>query len=123
MIQGAVNAQYEAILSLRIRGSGGVEQVVDAVLDTGYNASLTLPSATIAALGLTFRATSQVMLADGSLRFVSTFNAEVDWDGAWRAIVVTEVEGDPLIGTRMLAGHQVFIEFVPGGVVDITAIP
>jgi predicted aspartyl protease len=123
MIQGVVNARHEAIVSLRVRGPGGVEQVVDAVLDTGSTAPLTLPSATIAALGLPFQSPKQVILADGSLRFVNTFDAEVDWDGAWRTVLVTEVDCDPLIGTRLLAGYQVFIEFVPGGVVDITAIP
>ncbi|MCI0700425.1 MAG: clan AA aspartic protease [Planctomycetia bacterium] len=123
MIHGLVNARYEAVVPLRVRGLVGVELTVDAVIDTGSTASLTLPSATIAALRLTFRATNQVMLADGSLRFVNTYDAEVDWDGAWRAVLVTEVESAPLIGTTMLTRHQVFIEFVPGGVVDITRLP
>src|SRR5215211_7071894 len=98
MIHGLVNARHEAIVSLRVRGSAGVELVVDAVIDTGSTGLLTLPPATVAALGLTFRAPKQVILADGSLRFVNTFDAEVDWDGAWRTVLVTEVDGDPLIG-------------------------
>ena len=123
MIPGVVNARHEALVSLRVRGSAGVEQTVDAVLDTGSTSSLTLPAATITVLGLTFQTATQVMLADGSLRFVNTYDAEVDWDGVWRPVIVTEVETSPLLGTDLLAGHQVFIEFVPGGVVDITAMP
>jgi clan AA aspartic protease len=123
MIGGTVNARLEAVVNLRVRGPSRSELAVDAVIDTGSTASLTLPSATIVALGLTFRATNPVILADGSTRLVDTYDAELDWEGAWRNVLVTEVESDPLIGTRMLAGYQVFIEFVPGGVVGVTRLP
>jgi clan AA aspartic protease len=123
MIRGVVNARSEAVVNLRVRGPVGVELAVDAVLDTGSTSSLTLPSATVTALGLTFQTTNQVSLADGSFRSVNTYDAEVEWDGVWVAVLVTEIDSTPLLGTRLLAGHEVFIEFVPGGVVDITPIP
>ena len=49
MIRGTVNAQGEAVVRLRVRGPSGAEQDVDAVIDTGFTASLTLPAATTVA--------------------------------------------------------------------------
>jgi clan AA aspartic protease len=123
MIHGLVNARHEAVLSLRVRGPSGAEATVDAVIDTGSTSALTLTPATIAILGLTFQAHQQVLLADGTLRTVGTFDGEVEWDGSWRAVLVTEVDSAPLLGTRLLIGHEVFIEFNPGGVVEIRALP
>lgn len=42
MITGAVNADYEAVIRLRVYGPIGHEQEVDAILDTGFNGFLTL---------------------------------------------------------------------------------
>jgi predicted aspartyl protease len=67
MMRGAVNARREVVLSLRVRGPAGAAQDVDAVIDTGFSASLTLPAATVAALGLTRQSGSRAVLADGSV--------------------------------------------------------
>ncbi len=123
MIRGAVNARHEAVLDLRIRGSSGIEVAVTAVIDTGSTASLTLPHATVAALGLTYRATNPALLANGVLHSCDMYDAEVEWDGVWLAILVTEVDSDPLLGTRLLAGHELYVEFNPGGVVEVRALP
>ena len=43
MIAGVVNAHAEAIIRLPVRAADGREQDIEAVLDTGFNGSLTLP--------------------------------------------------------------------------------
>jgi predicted aspartyl protease len=48
MIEGTVNSRLEAIVRLRIRGPAGVESEVEAIVDTGFTASLTLPATTVA---------------------------------------------------------------------------
>jgi predicted aspartyl protease len=68
MIRGVVNARHEAIVRLRVRGPGGTELDVDAVVDTGFSAPLTLPAATVAALGLARQSGGQAVLADGTVR-------------------------------------------------------
>ena len=35
MIEGVVNADYEAVITLTLRGPAGQEQDIDAVIDTG----------------------------------------------------------------------------------------
>ena len=52
MITGSVNAYREPIIGLTIRGPIGKEMEVEAVIDTGFNGSLSLPSSLIALLGL-----------------------------------------------------------------------
>jgi predicted aspartyl protease len=52
MIRGVVNARQEAVVRLRVRGPGGVESGVDAVVDSGFTSSLTLPATMLTALGL-----------------------------------------------------------------------
>jgi predicted aspartyl protease len=52
MIQGVVSAGHEAIVRLRVRGRGGLESVVDAIVDTGFTTSLALPVSIVTALGL-----------------------------------------------------------------------
>jgi hypothetical protein len=67
MIQGVVNARHEAIVPLRVRGPGGIVSNVNAIVDSGYNSSLTLPATIVAALGLARQSSSSAVLADGSL--------------------------------------------------------
>ena len=62
MISGIVNAYHEATIRLTVRGTDGREQEVEAILDTGFNGSLTLPADIIAALGLAWRTRGLVTL-------------------------------------------------------------
>ena len=43
-----MNARHEAVVQLRVRGPGGAVLDVDAVIDSGFTASLTLPATTAA---------------------------------------------------------------------------
>jgi predicted aspartyl protease len=50
MITGIVNGRLEATLQLTLRGPNGQIRSVKAVVDTGFDGSLTLPPALIIAL-------------------------------------------------------------------------
>ena len=66
MIQGTVNATYEAVVSLPLRGPAGQARDMDAVVDTGFTRFLTLPTAMVVELGLRYRGVNSVILVDGS---------------------------------------------------------
>jgi clan AA aspartic protease len=123
MIGGVVNRRREAMVRLRVRGPGGIEADVDAIVDTGFTASLTLPAATVAGLGLIRQSGSSAVMADGSVRHCDVCAAEVAWDGVWRALLVSAVGNEPLLGMRLLAAHKLMIEVVPGGLVEILPFP
>ncbi len=123
MIQGVVNARVEATIRLRLRASDGSELDVEALIDSGFTGSLTLPAAVIAALGLAHQSDGRAVLADGSVQRLDIYAAEVEWDGSRRSVMVAAVGDEALVGMRLLAGHELRIVVVPGGVVEITPMP
>jgi clan AA aspartic protease len=123
MIRGVVNARQEAVVRLRLRGPGGIESDVDAIIDTGFTSSLTLPATMVTALSLARQSGGTAMLADGSIRQFDICAAEVAWGGAWRTVLASAVGNEPLMGMRLLAGHKLVIEVAPGGLVEIVPLP
>src|SRR5207302_39062 len=65
MITGVVKSD-EARIRLKVKGSRGREREVEAVIDTGYTASFSLPAALVATLGLPWQSFDRGILADGS---------------------------------------------------------
>ncbi len=103
MSSGTVNARLETVIRLRVRGPAGTELDFDAVIDTGFTSSLTLPAAAVTALGLVRQSGGSVVLGDGSVRPFDVYAAEVDWDGSWRPILVSGIGAEVLVGMRLLA--------------------
>src|SRR6266542_1377357 len=101
MITGAVQFG-EGRIRLKLKGPRGREQEIDAVIDTGYTASLTLPPALIQALGLRWQTVDRVKLADGSTFTFDVYEGKVVWDGKVRQILIDEAAADPLVGMRLL---------------------
>jgi clan AA aspartic protease len=97
--------------------------VFDAVIDTGFTSSLTLPASAVTALRLVRQSGGSAVLGDGSVRSFDVYAAEVQWDGNWRPVLVSAVGDEVLVGMRLLAGHEVRVAVVPGGPVDICPIP
>ena len=123
MIRGVVNARHEALIRLRLRGPGGAEADVDAIVDSGFTSSLALSPAVVAALGLARQSGGSAILADGSVRSFDIYAAEVAWGDAWRSVLVSAVGEEALLGMRLLVGHRLCIEVDPGGVVEVTPLP
>ncbi|MGI9175845.1 MAG: clan AA aspartic protease [Rhodothermales bacterium] len=90
-----------------------------AVVDTGYDGSLTLPAKLIAALALEWQRRGRALLADGSESIFEIYDAEVEWDGEWKPVTVDAAETTPLIGMRLLRGYELRVEVVEGGVVTV----
>src|SRR5579875_2414470 len=103
MINGVVQAA-EGRIRLKVKGRRGREQEIEAVIDTGYTASLTLPPAVIQGLGLRWQTVDRFKLADGSICVFDVYEAKVEWDGKVRQILVDEADAGPLVGMRLLKG-------------------
>ena len=122
MITGVVNAD-EGRIRLKVKGPRGREQETEAVIDKGYTASLTLPPSLIAMLGLRWRSVDRGTLADGSECLFDVYEAKVVWDGKVRRILVDEADADPLVGMRLLRGHELKMQIRSHGKVTIKRLP
>jgi clan AA aspartic protease len=121
MMQGRVNQQCEAIISVAVRGGNNIKSI-DAVIDTGFNGFLTLPIATIMELGLPWSYRDRATLGDGSETLFDVYDADVIWNGQYREIEVNAAEIEPLLGMRMLKGYRLQIDTIEGGTVKIEAL-
>ncbi len=122
-MRGVVNARREAIVTLRVRGPSGSEFDIDTLIDSGYTGSLVLPSSIIAKLGLISQLGGKARLADGSIHQFPIYRAELFWDGDWQLVVISALGDEALLGMSLLAGHELRVEVVPGGVVEIIPLP
>jgi clan AA aspartic protease len=122
MITGVVKSD-EGRIRLKVKGLRGREQQVEAVIDSGYTASLTLPPAVVAALSLRWQSMERFTLADGSECIFDVYVARVDWDGKVRTILVAEADADPLVGMRLLRGHELKMQVRYRGKVTIKRLP
>ena len=122
MITGIVHSD-EARIRLRVEGSGGRVREIDAVIDTGYTASLTLPPAIIAALRLPWQSVDRGTLADGSECLFDVYEAQVDWHGTPRRVLVDEANADPLVGMALMTDYELNIQVRSGGTVVIKRLP
>lgn len=122
MIQGVVNARCEATLPLVVGNTSGQRQVIDTVIDTGFNGFLTLPPMVISSLGLSWNASDIVTLGDGSETLFDLYAATIIWDGEYREIDVAESETEPLIGMALLYGYRLQIDTIKGGIVRLESL-
>ncbi len=121
MIQGYVNDAYEAIVPFTLQGPSGQTRDIEAVIDTGYNGYLTLTSELVTALRLRYRSRDLAVLADGREAVFDVYGVTVLLDGHTRQVDAYMSDATPLVGMRLLQGHNLNIDVVDGGRVVIQA--
>ncbi len=121
MITGVVTADRQVVIPLTVRGPTGQEQEIEAIIDTGFDGWLSLPSSLIALLGLVWRQRGRALLADGSEGVFDIYEGTVYWDGQARRIPVHETETTPLVGMSLLEGYELTVDVRPRGNVIIRA--
>ena len=121
MIQGVVNAAYEAVVALSLQGPAGQAQDIEAVVDTGYSGFLTLPATVVTELGLPFAYIARAFLANDDEVSFDVHDVTVLWDGQPRHIKADATGSTPLVGMLLLDRHSLNIEVESGGRVVIQA--
>ena len=122
MIYGVVNLRREATLPLVIGNSTGQKELINTVIDTGFDGFLSLPSTIIARLGLPWTISNPATLGDGSEVVFDFYTGTVIWDGQYRTIDIAESETEPLLGMAMLYGYRLQVDNVERGIVKIEAL-
>ena len=115
MIEGAVNANLEAVVTLPLQDSSGQTREVEAVVDTGFNGYLTLPPMLMEDLELPVVGDGEAVLADGSQAAFDVYGVTVLWDGRPMYVETGAVGVDPLVGMALLEGHNLNIDIEDGG--------
>ena len=122
MIVGVVTDDHQAVIHLVVRDPSGQETEIDAIIDTGFDGWLSLPSSIIISLDLEWRERGRALLADGSESVFDIYEAIVLWDGQALRIPVHQAETTPLVGMSLFRGYELIIQNQPGGKVSIPSL-
>lgn len=123
MIAGSVNTRGDFPVPIRVLDGNGHVHRVEAVVDTGFNGYLALPSGVLEQLGFTATESVDMGLATDLIVTVDSFEGIVLWRGERRSVEILEAEGDPLIGTALLWGSQLSAEMTDNGAATIGPLP
>ena len=119
MITGHVNAYYEAVVTLMLRGPTGQTREIEAIVDTGFTGFLIVTPAMVAAFDLPFQIKGRATLADGRETTFPMHAVTVMWNGQ-AVIVDAEAAGTtPLVGMRLLDDHRLCVDIHDGARVII----
>ncbi len=121
MIRGVVRgneAQVEVIFRLPNRRDFSVQCVVD----TGFAGALTLSSGAIAALDLPFFQEIDANLANDTDVKTAVHVATIIWNEREIEVAVLAMGRRPLLGTSLLEGSRLCIDFTEIGDVSIEAV-
>ena len=119
MITGQVTPDKETVIPIGIYGPDARLTELNAVLDTGFTAYLTLSPIQVADLGLVLVHIATVVLGDGSEARAPVYRAEVPWHGQRHLIYVHATDGGALVGMSLLYGSLLTMRVVDGGEVTI----
>lgn len=123
MIIGTVTEDREITVPLELIATGEPPASMKAVIDTGFNGSLTLPFDTLRALGATAVGTRRAELGDGKIVEMDVYLVKIKWRAEVREVLALQAEATPLIGMSMLWGNRVIFDAQDGGAVTIDSIP
>jgi clan AA aspartic protease len=115
-------AERRALVSLPFRRPDQPDISIEFVIDTGFSGSLTLPPAAVAAMQLPLVRGLSANLADDRDVLVAVHAATIVWDGQEREVEVLAVGKRPLLGTWLMERHELTVQFVDGGSVQIRSL-
>ena len=113
----------EPRVAVSVAGGSGVARTVNATMDTGFTGWLTLPPDIIRQLGLQYRGTRTVSLANGQEWPVELYLGFISWDDRILPRLIHQSDGNPLIGMNLMTGFRLTMDIRAGGDVVIEEIP
>ncbi|MBH8554565.1 clan AA aspartic protease [Nostocaceae cyanobacterium CENA357] len=112
----------KAIISVIFRLPTQPDFSLDFVIDTGFNDHLTLPPQAISAMNLPLYSSTLARLADGSEALLSIHLATIVWDNIERVVPILASGYKPLLGTALMEGYHLEIDFEENGLVSLEKI-
>lgn len=118
MISGIVSLLH-ATVSVPFRLPNRPDVAIEFVIDTGFTDFLCLPQEVVSVLGLPFEYNIRVNLADNSNVAVRVHTATILWNLEEIDVRVLATGSRPLLGTALLDGYELVVQFTEGGLVTI----
>ncbi|MBX3057089.1 MAG: clan AA aspartic protease [Anaerolineae bacterium] len=117
-MHGQVVAHHPLLkVGFQLPGQPGLS--IEFAVDTGFVGYLTLPPTAVQMLNLPFLRRVTANLADDSVIHVSVHVATIHWDGQDQEVEVLATGVRPLLGTLLLHGYELNVQFTEGGLVSI----
>lgn len=112
-MNGFVDNDLRALIRIPVSASrDGTRTEVVAWIDTAFNGGLVIPRPRIVELGLIKESSAEAVLANGQTVELETFACHIDWFGNSYLTQVVANDGEfPLIGTMLLDGHRLHIDY------------
>jgi len=109
-LTGTLGPDGRPTITVRIEGR---REPLACILDTGFNGKLWVPGDLAEDPGFEPVGSEYISLADGSIVVAGIATATIDWFDQPEAItVIVGGTGEPLLGTGMLAGCRLHVDFV-----------
>lgn len=118
MMTGRVENRH-ALLAVTFRLTGRPNLEIECVIDTGFTDALCLPPAAVTVLGLPYQYDFPASLANGAHVLLPVHEATILWEGIERRVHLLATGERPLIGTALLDGAELMVQFAEGGLVTI----
>ena len=116
-----IGGGLSATIEIEIRWASDRARKFDALLDTGFNGAVSLPSKVVRELGLPLVSERTVTLGDASDVRVMVHAGIVRLADGWHRCPILATGDMPLVGMQLLEGLKVCFEAVDGGVIEIVA--
>ncbi|MDZ7966929.1 MAG: clan AA aspartic protease [Nostoc sp. DedSLP03] len=118
MISGIVKNGH-ATVNIIFRLPNQPNFTIEFVINTGFTEFLSLPPAAVTLLSFPFVYDIYANLADNSNVILPVHQATIIWNGKEQVVNVLATERLPLLGTALLDGYELVIQFIEGGLVTI----
>ncbi len=121
MIEGLIDENLEARVSLSVHHRGGTHEI-DFLMDTGFNGHLAVTESIVRTLDLELKDIQTGITADGRSSDFDTVDLHVIWHGR-TTVIRAQVLDEPLLGTRVLRGSELRAVWKSGSHVTINESP
>jgi clan AA aspartic protease len=106
-------------MPIPFRIAGQPDLSVEFQIDTGFSGYLSLPPAAVAALGLPYVEDTRANLANDQSVLIPVHMGTIVWNDTERTVRILATGRRPLLGTALLDGLYLGVDFTEGGEVKI----
>ncbi len=112
-MKGLVDEKLRALIRVPVSAAKDRKrQEIVVWIDTAFNGGLVIPKSQIDRLGLIQESATEAILADGQLVQLETYQCFLDWfGGTYETQIVANESEFPLLGTMLLEGHRLEIDY------------